>query len=449
MASNDVETTQSQLRAEEPSVVEEENHVGETVVVIAGRPSSGKSRALNNIFGVKFESKNSVHSVTNDIEYKRVTKKGSTVIVVDTPGLGAADIEMNKVKDDFASVIGDLNCTLLYCHSVGPNNKLMDVDVRIFKNLQKVLGKKIWKRCIILFTFSDTLRREDYPKYDDNQAYLRYLQEHVTNLEEKLKKHCGDHVPNVKLVSDVVIGDAEIEDIVAIPVGKMVTQKQEAEVLIPAPDGSGRNWWMVAWNVIEKKSTKLDRIVLKKVLDSKAQTVAGLAASVVVGSALGGLGGVLVGGVAAAGVGAIPGAFAGAVMGGLAAGLGGGGLGQVILAPHVEATKRKIKADNLRSAEFVETSNAEGQACQQEVVRREELDGNSYASSSAQLTQSLASDDPRKRLLQQKKKERPVNRIHHLYSKPSSPSESPQVEIVDSEVPDDDESRRPIGRKKL
>ena len=82
-------------KEEEPSHssevnVEPENKdvLKDRVVIIAGRPSSGKFRALNNLFGVQFGSKSSVKCVTKKINYVKVEKKGYSFIIVDTPGLG-------------------------------------------------------------------------------------------------------------------------------------------------------------------------------------------------------------------------------------------------------------------------------------------------------------------------------------------------------------------------
>ena len=94
------------------------------LIVTAGLSRSGKSTAMNNIFGADFKSVYSASSVTRAVEPCRIEGHADELIVVDTPGLGATDIKFAKVKEELLDAIGGLNFVLMYCYSVGPSTAL-------------------------------------------------------------------------------------------------------------------------------------------------------------------------------------------------------------------------------------------------------------------------------------------------------------------------------------
>ena len=103
------------------------------VVVVAGMPRSGKLNALNNIFGADFISAYSAFSVTQSIETRCLEGDEDVLIVMETPGLGSTDIPLSKVKRELLGAIGDLNCVLVFCHSVSPGHTLSVADVLVVK----------------------------------------------------------------------------------------------------------------------------------------------------------------------------------------------------------------------------------------------------------------------------------------------------------------------------
>ena len=60
------------------------------------------------------------------------------------------------------------NFTLLFCISL--LNRVDDADAEIMKNLTDRFGPNIWKRSILVLTFCDTARSEDFKTedYDEN-----------------------------------------------------------------------------------------------------------------------------------------------------------------------------------------------------------------------------------------------------------------------------------------
>lgn len=316
------------------------------IIVVAGKPHSGKSRSLNNIFFMDFDSKCSAYSVTHRIDYRRLLNDDYELIVVDTPGLGAVDKHIDEVKKEFESIVGELSYTLVYCHSVGPCSAITEMDGKVLRNLQNMLGKNVWQKCVILFTFSDSLRSEDYQSTDSRKKYQDILRDHARRLMGLLQKECGHHVPRVECVFDSEESEGEEKTkkknvIVAVPVGRDYKEKKEKHKLIPKGVNNHENWKHRAFVEIVRKSDPLDRIKLLNVVHGTA-TVASAYAGGTLGALLGGVGGALVG-VLLGGFPAIPGAIAGAALGAAAGGAGSAALAHGIVAKNTAAKEEKFE----------------------------------------------------------------------------------------------------------
>ena len=144
-------------------------------LIVAGKPGNGKSTALNNIFGLNLQAKAAIHSVTTKFELRKVEKHGICLTVFDTPGLGALDIDKEAVTAAMTDSIIGTDFTLLYCLSVAPCSRLTEVDRAIIHSLHASLGKEVWDKCVILFTFSDTVRRDEFGSTDETENYKAYM----------------------------------------------------------------------------------------------------------------------------------------------------------------------------------------------------------------------------------------------------------------------------------
>ena len=323
------------------------------LIVTAGLSRCGKSTALNNIFDSKFESRYSSTSVTKEVKRKRSEGSKDAIVVVDTPGLGSVDIPFSKVKKDIRDAIGGLDFMLLYCHSVSPGNALAN-DMLVVKNLQKVLGKDIWKKCVVLFTCSDLVRSQECPRENDRDKYKRLLRTRAEELTKMMKSQCGHHVPNVKVVFDVDTELEGIEEIVAVPVGH---ELKEGEVNELVPGMEGLNWKEVAFLEVMRREGPMDRGAFLNLFRNKSPIYSSVAGAGV-GAVVGAIGGGLIGAIGA-GVGAVPGAAVGAVAGGVAGGLGSGsmlGAGALTIKEimyRYKASKMRHKIDKLKTAELI------------------------------------------------------------------------------------------------
>ena len=197
----------------------------EVSVMVAGLPRTGKSTALNNIFGLDFEAISSPFSVTQHVNIVRVMQNDVVVNVIDTPGLGALDVKKEDVLAEMKKLNISRDFTLLYCISVAPNSCLTEVDQTIIKNIQSIFGKWIWNRCILLMTSSDIVREKEFQTDNpvDIVQYLSFLRRHAEAFHELIQR-CGAEVPGVMTLFDYTKQDfknqKKTDKLVAVPVSK-------------------------------------------------------------------------------------------------------------------------------------------------------------------------------------------------------------------------------------
>ena len=323
------------------------------LIVTAGQSRSGKSTVLNNIFGTDYKSKYSASSVTRKVEVRCVDGHEDELITVDTPGLAARDIDMDKVKKELLDAIGGLNFVLLYCFSVSPSSPHSMADEYVVKNLTKILGKEIWKKCVVLFTSSDVLRMYECPRRENRGQYKKFIDDHAQRFHQLLRRNCGSNT-HVKSVFKVDINSDKIEDIVAIPVGKQLNQRKEHDNLTP---GLKIEWRDLASCLIVKKAEPLDRGVYLAFIQ-KRSTLNNLIAAGILGAAVGGATGAVLG-LGLGGLGGIPGAViglgAGAAAGVAAGGVAGGAVdGATVIKKKLEKKKIEKKIHRLQQAKHIE-----------------------------------------------------------------------------------------------
>ena len=80
---------------------------GKVTVMVAGKPRTGKSTALNNLLGLKLPTDYGAKSVTQKVIVESTTSQhGVRVCGIDTPGLKALDLGSKKILDDMSEQIG-------------------------------------------------------------------------------------------------------------------------------------------------------------------------------------------------------------------------------------------------------------------------------------------------------------------------------------------------------
>ena len=299
-------------------------------IMVAGRARNGKSTALNNIFGLDLVAKASAKSVTQVVSTTEVTKKITkpnenneleeeevTLRVIDTPGLGATDIKKEDILKDMKKITQGVDYTLVYCFSVAPNTIILETDKAIVENLFLSLGKDVWNKCVLLFTFSDYARLEFE---DSKEEYIEHIKSHAREFE-KLLKSIGSDAPSVKTVFDYESPETlEREEnpsgIIAIPVNK---KAKNSTSILPGMLKGGQDWTDVVFVELMKKTGEEDRVPFfyfryPNLFLGAGATGAGAAIGAGAGAIVGVLGGPL-GMAAGAGVGAILGGAGGGVVG--------------------------------------------------------------------------------------------------------------------------------------
>ncbi len=266
----------------------------EVCIMVAGKPGNGKSTALNNLFDLNLETKISSRSVTTKILKKKIVKNDVSLIVLDTPGLGALDIDKEAITTAMVEALSNMDYTLLYCLSVGPGSRLTETDKAIIENLQATLGTEVWDKCVVLFTFSDTAR-DCFSSDVDYKDYLKDVAEEFS----KVLKGSSSEAPVVKSIfecqgrEDISLRTEGGKDVVAIPVGKDINRAMEANIL-PGILQPTEDWTDLVFFELMRKTKEKRRKQFVKLKYGLA--VAGsLSTSMVVGAVIGGAVGVAAG----------------------------------------------------------------------------------------------------------------------------------------------------------
>ena len=309
-------------------------------IMVAGKPRNGKSRALNNIFEVDFESATSPGSVTQSVLEKHVEKDGKKMVVIDTPGLGALDMDRDtsKLVQEMKEAVEGLDYVLLYCLSVAPNSSLTLVDQTIIKCLHESLGMEAWKNCVILLTFSDIARVMDYRTDSKVEEFKVFLKNHAARFQELIQScideessssHAEKEPFEIKTIFEITSGiseeletegksekEKESEEekkakgvqIVAIPVGRDIPSDP---CLLPGILKEKENWTdAVFLQLMEKvnEEKRAEYVQFKYDREIRGLLLAGLGTGAATGALMGAVAGP---------PGALVGAIAGAVVGGI------------------------------------------------------------------------------------------------------------------------------------
>ena len=229
----------------------------ESVVVVVGKPKSGKTTALNNIFHLKLKSCASPHPTTQlaSKKYRVKRRNGRDIIIFDTRSLNQFKFKNSDTIKDWDLYLGEVDFTLLYCLSVAPNSTITEEDRSIIDKIHWLFGYGVWNKCVLLLTFSDTAKRELFNSAEDTEAYKKHLQAHAEAFHSLLMD-CGAVVWKSRLIFDYCsqehLEKIVIRNLVAVPVGK----HDNCVDIIPGLSSEGRQWSDYAFHEIQKKSCK-------------------------------------------------------------------------------------------------------------------------------------------------------------------------------------------------
>ena len=185
-------------------------------VVLAGKSSSGKTTLFKALCGKKAEEPLSAHPTTTKVKDKSRKKNGVTIHIIDTPALGSSR-EQSQVEGEI-----DL---ILYCLPVTPGLRFEDENPEIMKCLQDAYTEEVWKKCVIIFTFSNQVWDRINQSAADQEAKIRQYTEYLTKYAESFRKQLGELKVKDIVMSTIFDEDSVDSDqdhtIMAIPAGKV------------------------------------------------------------------------------------------------------------------------------------------------------------------------------------------------------------------------------------
>ena len=228
----------TQLDSDAEQVAAKDDAVNEIMVVVAGKSGAGKSTLINNLLERNEDIEITPDSTTEKLENQtiRIEKEGVAISIIDTPGLKEEREE--KIKQlrelfDFTKGKADL---LVYCIPVGPGFKFNDANPTIMKSLQRVFGKKVWRHCVVVFTFSNQAW-EKISASNNNQEvetiakYKDYIRKYTERFQEMLVKLKVTDVA-VRSIFDLPPHPRNKEEgftIVTVPAGKSLEDRVLAD----------------------------------------------------------------------------------------------------------------------------------------------------------------------------------------------------------------------------
>jgi GTPase len=128
------------------------------MIAVLGRPNAGKSSLINHLLGFDLTVVTSKPQTTRNQFHCNVVIDRTEIVMVDTPGIHATNIEMNKRMNHQAEMGAegvDLNFVLVDA-SIDPMN-----DIREFKKLFTMELSRTW----IIFTKTDLVSDAPYEKW--------------------------------------------------------------------------------------------------------------------------------------------------------------------------------------------------------------------------------------------------------------------------------------------
>jgi GTP-binding protein EngB required for normal cell division len=175
------------------AVKESLNIKREISFLLVGRTGVGKSSAINSLFGSEVAPTGRFEPKTKDVKIYKHNHGGRIFNIIDTPGLcddlpeaGNDDEYIAKMKKTVQSVD-----SLWYVSELCATRVTSD-EKRGIKLLNNAFGKEVWSRSVIIFTFSDRVKRADFAEVLTQRTKL---------LRAEISKYIGEEALKVPVVA--------------------------------------------------------------------------------------------------------------------------------------------------------------------------------------------------------------------------------------------------------
>jgi GTPase SAR1 family protein len=176
-------------------------------ILVAGLGGVGKSTLINQLLQLKEDgerAKEGRGGATTLVvsKHERTTKKGTKVVVFDTPGFGDVDIKDEYIIATMERETEKNLNVVFYCISLGGSCRVQREDVRAIKIMTRVFSANIWRKAVIVLTFANDLEAKVANKAE--------YQTTITQIQEKVRQ---------VLRKDPLIGETVIAQLPIVTAG--------------------------------------------------------------------------------------------------------------------------------------------------------------------------------------------------------------------------------------
>jgi len=159
----------------------------EFVVLLIGRTGVGKSSTINNLMGEKVAPVNPYEPETMTIEKYKSQLNGVPYTIIDTPGLCDGFDEKNNYDylEMMRSNIDRIDC--IWFVTILGETRIRSDEKQGVKLISQCFGEKFWQQSVIVFTFADNVRPEQFSDVLEKRTRL---------IRKLIAEYIGDSTAN-------------------------------------------------------------------------------------------------------------------------------------------------------------------------------------------------------------------------------------------------------------
>jgi predicted GTPase len=159
-------------------------------VMVCGLGGAGKSTLINTLLHLEGDDeqlaeagKRAKATTLVVSKHEKTTKSGIKVCFFDTPGLGDPDLDDDEIVARMEKETEKKLDIVFYCLSLAGSARVQGGDVKAMKLLTQAFGSRIWKKTVIVLTFSNYLER-DMANKEQYDGVIKNITETIRNVLE-------------------------------------------------------------------------------------------------------------------------------------------------------------------------------------------------------------------------------------------------------------------------